>query len=283
MAEEIKKAKKNPVTAFERVQLARHPDRPYTLDFIERIFEDFSEIHGDRRYADDPAIVCGFARFHGMPAAIVGHQKGRDTKQRQFRNFGMPKPEGYRKAIRAMKLAEKFERPIFTFIDTPGAYPGIDAEERGQAEAIAYNLREMAKLSVPVIVTVIGEGGSGGALAIGVGDQVVMLENAIYSVISPEGCAAILWKDSSQAAKAAEGLRLTAEDLNSLGIVDEVIKEPKGGAQTSHDETAQLLDAVLCARLAESESSSMQDRLSRRYQKLRQLGQWGTDENASAR
>src|SRR2546430_7453020 len=174
-------------TAFERVQLARHSDRPYTLDFIERLFEDFTEIHGDRRYADDSAIVCGFARFHGMPALIVGHQKGRDTKQRQYRNFGMPKPEGYRKAIRAMKLAEKFERPIFTFIDTPGAYPGIDAEERGQAEAIAYNLREMAKLAVPVIVTVIGEGGSGGALAIGIGDQLLMLENAIYSVISPEG------------------------------------------------------------------------------------------------
>ena len=175
MAEEINNTEEHLSTAFERVQLARHADRPHTLDFIERLFEDFAEIHGDRRYADDSAIVCGFARFHGMPALIVGHQKGRDTKQRQFRNFGMPKPEGYRKAIRAMKLAEKFERPIFTFIDTPGAYPGIDAEERGQAEAIAYNLREMAKLAVPVIVTVIGEGGSGGALAIGIGDQLLML------------------------------------------------------------------------------------------------------------
>src|SRR5580765_4166465 len=210
-------------TAFERVQLARHPERPYTLDFIERLFEDFTEIHGDRRFADDPAVVCGFATFHGLPVLVVGHQKGRDTKQRQFRNFGMPKPEGYRKAIRAMKLAEKFDRPIFTFIDTPGAYPGIDAEERGQAEAIAVNLREMTKLTVPVIVTVIGEGGSGGALVIGVGDQVLMLENAIYSVISPEGCAAILWKDSSQAARAAEELRLTASDLEHEGIVDEVI------------------------------------------------------------
>src|SRR5712672_2826524 len=200
-------------TAFDRVKLARHPERPYALDYIERLFEDFVELHGDRRFADDPAIVCGFARFHGMPTLVVGHQKGRDTKQRQFRNFGMPKPEGYRKAIRAMKLADKFDRPIFCFIDTPGAYPGIDAEERGQAEAIANNLREMAKLVVPVIVTVIGEGGSGGALAIGVGDQVLMLENAIYSVISPEGCAAILWKDSSQAARAAEELRLTAPDL----------------------------------------------------------------------
>jgi acetyl-CoA carboxylase carboxyl transferase subunit alpha len=269
-------------TAFERVQLARHPERPHSLDLIERMFEDFVEIHGDRRFADDPAIVCGFARFHGLPVVIVGHQKGRDTKQRQIRNFGMPKPEGYRKAIRAMKLAEKFQRPIFCFIDTPGAYPGIDAEERGQAEAIAYNLREMTKLTVPVIVAVIGEGGSGGALAIGVGDQVVMLENAIYSVISPEGCAAILWKDSSQAARAAEGLRLTAQDLHGLKIVDEVIKEPKGGAHNSPDETARLLDAALCARLAESESASGQDRLARRYQKLRHFGQWGTDERAAS-
>ena len=263
-------------TAFERVQLARHPERPYTLDFIERLFEGFTEVHGDRRYADDPAIICGFARFHGMPALIVGHQKGRDTRQRQFRNFGMPKPEGYRKAIRAMKLAEKFERPIFCFIDTPGAYPGIDAEERGQAEAIAYNLREMTKLTVPVIVTVIGEGGSGGALAIGVGDQVLMLENAIYSVISPEGCAAILWKDSSQAARAAEELRLTAQDLRHEGIVDQVIDEPQGGAQKSHDEAARLLDSVLCERLAESVSDNVEQRLARRYRKLRQLGKWGT-------
>lgn len=278
MAGKSKLERDHSTTAFERVQLARHPERPYTLDFIERLFEDFTEIHGDRRYADDPAIVCGFARFHGMPALIVGHQKGRDTKQRQFRNFGMPKPEGYRKAIRAMKLAEKFERPIFSFIDTPGAYPGIDAEERGQAEAIAYNLREMAKLAVPVIVTVIGEGGSGGALAIGVGDQVLMLENAIYSVISPEGCAAILWKDSSQAARAAEELRLTAKDLRHEGIVDQVIDEPKGGAQTSHDETARLLDSVLCERLAESVTNNVEERLSRRYRKLRQMGKWGTSE-----
>jgi acetyl-CoA carboxylase carboxyl transferase subunit alpha len=266
--------------AFERVQLARHPDRPYTLDFIERMFEDFKEIHGDRRFADDPALVCGFARFHGMPTLVVGHQKGRDTKQRQFRNFGMPKPEGYRKALRAMKLADKFDRPIFSFIDTPGAYPGIDAEERGQAEAIAYNLREMTKLTVPVIVTVIGEGGSGGALAIGVGDQILMLENAIYSVISPEGCAAILWKDSSQAARAAEGLKLTAPDLKKEGIVDEVVGEPKGGAQNSHDEAARLLDITLCERLAESSTLSVEDRLTRRYQKLRQLGKWGTNGNS---
>jgi acetyl-CoA carboxylase carboxyl transferase subunit alpha len=277
-----KSESKSPMTAFERVQLARHPERPHTLDFIERLFEDFNEIHGDRRYADDPAIVSGFTRFHGMPALVVGHQKGRDTKQRQFRNFGMPKPEGYRKAIRAMKLAEKFDRPIFCFIDTPGAYPGIDAEERGQAEAIAYNLREMAKLTVPVIVTVIGEGGSGGALAIGVGEQVLMLENAIYSVISPEGCAAILWKDSSQAARAAEELRLTAQDLHREGIVDEVIDEPKGGAQTSHDEAARLLDPALCERLAVSATINAQERLARRYRKLRQMGKWRTSEPTGA-
>src|SRR3989441_6560613 len=193
-----------PRTAFERVLLARHPERPYTLDFVERLFEDFVELHGDRRFADDAAIVCGLAPFHGLPVAIVGQQKGRDTKQRSYRNFGMCKPEGYRKALRLMKLAEKFGRPIFTFVDTPGAYPGIDAEERGQAEAIAYNLREMVKLKVPVIVTIIGEGGSGGALAIGVGDQVLMLENATYSVITPEGCAAILWKDSGEAERSEE-------------------------------------------------------------------------------
>src|ERR1700704_393265 len=212
-------------SAFDRVKLARHPDRPYALDFIERLFEDFVELHGDRRFADDPAIVCGFARFHGLPVVIIGQQKGRDTKQRGYRNFGMSKPEGYRKAMRAMKLADKFGRPVFTFVDTPGAYPGIDAEERGQAEAIAYNLREMAKLKVPVIVTVIGEGGSGGALAIGVGDQVMMLENAIYSVISPEGCAAILWKDAKLADQAATGLRLTAQDLFAENIIDKIIKE----------------------------------------------------------
>src|SRR6266496_1947452 len=208
-----------PKTAFERVLLARHADRPYTLDLIERLFEDFTELHGDKRFAEDPAIICGLARFHGLPVTVIGHQKGRDTRQRSYRNFGMPKPEGYRKALRVMKLGEKFGRPIFTFIDTPGAYPGIDAEERGQAEAIAYNLREMAKIKVPIIVTVIGEGGSGGALAIGVGDQVLMLENAIYSVITPEGCAAILWKDAAQADRAAEGLRLTAQHLYDEGLV----------------------------------------------------------------
>jgi acetyl-CoA carboxylase carboxyl transferase subunit alpha len=264
-------------TAFERVLLARHSDRPYTLDLIERLFEDFVELHGDKRFAEDPAIVCGLARFHGLPIVVVGHQKGRDTKQRSYRNFGMPKPEGYRKALRVMKLGEKFGRPIFTFIDTPGAYPGIDAEERGQAEAIAYNLREMAKIKVPIIVTVIGEGGSGGALAIGVGDQVLMLENATYSVITPEGCAAILWKDSSRADQAAEGLRLTAQHLFEEGIVDKIIPEPEGGAHNDYDQTARYLDSALSERLAEAVSCSQEDRLKRRYGKLRGYGRWGTD------
>jgi acetyl-CoA carboxylase carboxyl transferase subunit alpha len=262
-------------TAFERVQLARHPDRPHTLDFIERLFEEFVELHGDRRFADDHAIVCGSARFHGLPIIVVGHQKGRDTKQRSYRNFGMPKPEGYRKALRVMKLAEKFRRPVFTLIDTTGAYPGIDAEERGQAEAIAYNLREMTKLKVPVIVTVIGEGGSGGALAIGVGDQVLMLENAIYSVISPEGCAAILWKDAKLADRAAEGLRLTAQNLYEEKIVDQIIREPPGGAHTDYDQTARYLDSALSERLAEAVSHGQQERLAKRYSKLRQFGRWG--------
>lgn len=269
------------LTAMERVQLARHPERPHTLDFVERLFDEFVELHGDRRFADDPAIVCGSARFHGLPVVVVGHQKGRDTKQRKYRNFGMPKPEGYRKALRIMKLAEKFGRPIFSLIDTPGAYPGIDAEERGQAEAIAYNLREMAKLRVPVIVTVIGEGGSGGALAIGVGDQVMMLENAIYSVISPEGCAAILWKDAKLADRAATGLRLTAQDLHAEKVIDKIISEPPGGAHTDYDKAARFLDAALTERLAEAVSCSEEERLTRRYQKLRDFGRWGIAEAAT--
>jgi acetyl-CoA carboxylase carboxyl transferase subunit alpha len=269
-------------TAMERVQLARHSDRPYTLDLVERLFEDFVELHGDKRFAEDPAIVGGLARFHGLPVVVVGHQKGRDTKQRSYRNFGMPKPEGYRKALRIMKLGEKFGRPIFTFIDTPGAYPGIDAEERGQAEAIAFNLREMAKIKVPIIVTVIGEGGSGGALAIGVGDQVLMLENATYSVITPEGCAAILWKDSSKAPLAAEGLCLTAQHLFDEGIVDKIIPEPEGGAHNDYDQTARFLDSALSERLAEAVSCSQEDRLSRRYSKLRQFGRWGTADKGTA-
>jgi acetyl-CoA carboxylase carboxyl transferase subunit alpha len=261
--------------AFERVLLARHGERPYTLDYIERLFKDFTEIHGDRRFADDPAIICGFASFHDLPVVIVGHQKGRDTKQRQHRNFGMPKPEGYRKALRAMKLGEKFGRPVLTFIDTTGAYPGIDAEERGQAEAIAYNLREMAKLQVPVLVTVIGEGGSGGALAIGVGDQVLMLENAVYSVISPEGCAAILWKDSAQAEKAATNLRLTAEDLLKENLIDVIVAEPPGGAHDDHQMAAEMLDVVLKERLLSIMSNPHPQRIVERYRKLQRYGKWG--------
>ncbi len=220
------------MSAFERVKLARHLERPYTLDYVERMFEDFVEVKGDRRYAEDPAIVCGFARYHGQAVAVVGQQKGRDAKQRRHRNFGMTKPEGYRKALRLMQLAEKFGRPVVTFIDTQGAYPGIDAEERGQAEAIARNLFEMSRLRVPVVAVVIGEGGSGGALAIGVADRVLMLENAVYSVITPEGCAAILFKDAAEAPRAAEYLRLTAPELSAAGIVDVVVPEARGRRAT---------------------------------------------------
>lgn len=258
--------------AFERVKLARHPERPYTLDFVERLFTDYVELKGDRRFGDDPALICGFAFFQGTPVAVIGQQKGRDTNQRRFRNFGMPKPEGYRKALRVMQLAEKFGRPIFSFIDTPGAYPGIDAEERGQAEAIAHNLLEMGRLKVPVIVTIIGEGGSGGALAIGVGDQVLMLENAVYSVITPEGCAAILWKNADEASRAALYLRLTADDLLRLNIIDKIVDEPALGAHTSFDETARLLNDALAESLASALAQSQKERLSRRYDKLRALG-----------
>jgi acetyl-CoA carboxylase carboxyl transferase subunit alpha len=263
-------------TAFERVLIARHGDRPYTLDFITKLFKDFTEIHGDRRFGDDPAIICGFAKFHEVPVVVIGHQKGRDTKQRQYRNFGMPKPEGYRKALRVMKFAEKFGCPILSFVDTPGAYPGIDAEERGQAEAIAHNLREMTRLRIPIIVTIIGEGGSGGALAIGIGDQVLMLENAVYSVITPEGCAAILWKDVSQADQAAANLRLTAEDLFEEGIIDGIVAEPPEGGHTNHELTVELLDVILKERLFKLMDSPLQQRLSDRYQKLQNFGKWGS-------
>ncbi|HEX8186605.1 MAG TPA: acetyl-CoA carboxylase carboxyltransferase subunit alpha [Blastocatellia bacterium] len=265
--------------AWERVKLARHANRPYTLDYIEMIFPDFMEIHGDRRFGDDLAIVAGFAHFHDQPCAVVGHQKGRTTKQRQQRNFGMAKPEGYRKALRVMKLAEKFDRPIFTFIDTPGAYPGIDAEERGQAEAIAYNLREMAKLRVPVIVTVTGEGGSGGALAIGLGDKVLMLENAIYSVITPEGCASILWRDQSFAEQAACALKLTAPDLLYFGLIDRIVPEPTGGAHADHRAMADRLDAALLEALSSVRDVSDEDRVTRRYAKFRAMGDF--EEGAS--
>lgn len=258
--------------AFERVKIARHPERPYAWDFIEKLFHNFTEVHGDRRFADDPAVICGFARYREREVFVIGQQKGRDTKQRRLRNFAMPKPEGYRKAVRAMKQAEKFGRPIICLVDTPGAYPGIDAEERGQAEAIAHNLFAMATLSVPVINIIIGEGGSGGALAIGVGDAVLMFENSIYSVISPEGCAAILWKNASEAPRASESLRLTASDLLELKIVDAIIPEPEGGAHTSHEESAKALDAALQRALGEVLGLSAWERLRRRYHKLRSFG-----------
>ncbi|HEY2933196.1 MAG TPA: acetyl-CoA carboxylase carboxyltransferase subunit alpha [Acidobacteriota bacterium] len=258
--------------AWERTLLARHEQRPYTLDIIGHIFQDFTEIHGDRKYHDDPAMVCGLAFFDGKPAVIIGQQKGRNMKQRIYRNYGMPKPEGYRKAIRVMKLADKFGLPIFCFVDTPGAYPGIGAEERGQAEAIAYNLREMAKLQTPVIVTIVGEGGSGGALAIGVGDRVLMLENSIYSVIAPESCSAILWKDQLHAREAANNLRLSAPDLFRFQLVDEIVPEPPGGAHTDHRKTSTILAERLRFHLSELETMSAGERVNRRYEKFRKMG-----------
>lgn len=260
--------------AWQRTQLARHPQRPYTLDLARLLFTDFSELHGDRSFGDDPAIVAGFARFHGRPVLVLGHQKGRDTKQRLARNFGQAKPEGYRKALRLMNLAAKFNRPVFAFVDTPGAYPGIDAEERGQAEAIAHNLREMARLPVPIIVTITGEGGSGGALGIAVGDRVNILENGIYSVISPEGCASILWRDSAKAETAAQALRITAIDLKELGIVDEVVPEPDGGAHVDHEATARLLDPFLVRALENLSALGVSDLLRHRYDKFRRMGQF---------
>lgn len=268
----VKNEKDNGQAAMERVQLARHDRRPYAKDFISRIFSDFCEIHGDRKFRDDPAIVCGVARFQGRPLVVIAHQKGRDVRERQARNFGMPKPDGYRKALRVMKMAEKFGRPIFTLIDTPGAYPGIDAEERGQAEAIAVNLREMARLKVPIIVTITGEGGSGGALAIGVGDVTNILENGIYSVISPEGCAAILWKDAARASQAASSLKLTALELKDLGVVDRIVPEPEGGAHEDWDKAAAYLSEALKESLAEVEAMANDDRILRRYERFRKMG-----------
>ena len=263
------------LTAWQKTQVARNAKRPYTLDYIGMLFSGLVEIHGDRKFADDPAIVGGFATYQGMPVAVVGHQKGRDIREKIRRNFGMPNPDGYRKALRIMKLAEKFGRPIFSFIDTPGAYPGKGAEERGQAEAIAHNLREMSRLRVPVIVTITGEGGSGGALAIGIGDRVNMLEHAIYSVISPEGCAAILWSDPTKAQAAATAMRITATDLKELGIVDEVIPEPVGGAHADHRRAAELIDPVLSLQLEELVRMDPDRRLEARYEKFRRLGRFG--------
>ena len=259
---------------WQRAQIARHPQRPYTQDFIALLFTDFIELHGDRGYGDDKAIVAGLAKFRGRPIAIIGHQKGRDTKQRLVHNFGQPKPEGYRKALRIMELAAKFGRPIFTFVDSPGAYPGIDAEERGQGEAIARNLREMARLPVPIIVTVTGEGGSGGALAIAVGDRVNIFENSFYSVISPEGCASIIWRDSSKAETAAAAMKITATDLKELGIVDEIVPEPEGGAHTDHEAAARFLDVVLDRQLVALTNQPVKELLAARYDKFRKMGQF---------
>lgn len=261
------------LTSWHRVQLSRHPRRPHVQDFIELVFSDFSPLHGDRRFADDPAMIGGMARFHGEPCMVLGTQKGRDTEQKLFRNFGMPKPEGYRKALRLMQLAQKFDRPIFIFIDTAGAYPGIGAEERGQAEAIAQNLREMARLTVPVLVTITGEGGSGGALGIGIGDRVYMLQHAYYSVISPEGCAAILWKDQSRVEEAANALKITSSHLERLGIVDQVIPEPEGGAHNDPEQTAASVDRQLQEGLKALKSLSAEQLVLQRSRRFRGLGE----------
>lgn len=263
--------------AWHRTELARNAQRPFTLDYVERIFTNWTEIHGDRAFGDDPAILCGLARYHGDEVMVIGHQKGRDTKQRVFRNFGQANPEGYRKALRCMKIAEKFERPIFTFIDTPGAYPGLGAEERGQAEAIARNLREMARLKVPIITTITGEGGSGGALALAVADRVLMMENSVYSVISPEGCASIMWRDAGKKEVAAQALRITAPDMKELGVIDEIIAEPDGGAHRDHDAASALVDAVLQRNFAEIKARSASDLLESRYSKFRQMAQFFTE------
>jgi acetyl-CoA carboxylase carboxyl transferase subunit alpha len=262
------------LNAWERTSLARHPQRPYTLDYVDRIFSDWSEIHGDRGFRDDPAIVCGMARFHGEEVVVVGQQKARDAKQRVYRNFGMPHPEGYRKAMRVMKIAEKFGRPILTFVDTDGAYPGLYAEERGQGEAIARNLLEMSRLKAPIIATVIGVGGSGGALAIAVADRVLMMENSVYSVISPEGCASIMWRDASKKELAAEAMKITAKDMSELGCVDGIIPEPPGGAHTDHAQAAEFLDAALQKHLAEIKGKPVLELVDSRYQKFRKMAQY---------
>ncbi len=262
------------LNAWQVSQVARHPQRPYTLDYIRALFTDFEELHGDRAFADDAAMICGLARFHGEPVVVIGHQKGRDTKDRQYRNFGMPRPEGYRKALRLMRLAEKFQLPVMTFIDTPGAYPGVDAEERGQSEAIARNLYVMAELKTPIICTVIGEGGSGGALAIGVGDTVMMLQYATYSVISPEGCASILWKSTEQAPLAAEGLGITAPRLKSLDLIDKIIHEPLGGAHRDPDAMMENMRDALVAALSDLREQPLDRLLNARYARLMGYGKF---------
>jgi len=265
------------LTPWQKTLVARHPNRPYTLDYVQALFTEWTQLHGDRRYGDDPALVCGFALYRDQPVCVIGHQKGRDTKQKIYRNFGMPKPEGYRKAMRVMELAAKFGRPILSFVDTPGAYPGLDAEERGQAEAIAWNLREMASLRTPVVVTVTGEGGSGGALAIAVGDRVNMLEHAVYSVISPEGCASILFRDASRAEEAATAMKITARDLAGMGLVDEIIAEPCGGAHVNHEAVFKSVDDVLWRQLQELREVPRERLREERYRKFRGMGRLGRE------
>lgn len=260
---------------WQRVQVARHPNRPCMLDYVERLFTDFTELFGDRRFADDKAIVTGFAFYHEEPVVVIGHQKGRDTKAKIFRNFGYAKPEGYRKALRVMRLAEKFRRPVIVFVDTPAAYPGIESEERGVAEAIALNLREMALLDVPIVVVICGEGGSGGALGIAVGDRILMQEFGVYSVIPPEGCAAILWRDAARKVEAAEALKITAPDLLALRLIDEIVKEPAGGAHLDYDQAAALVDEAVTRHLQELQGRPSGDRLEARYQKFRAMGASG--------
>lgn len=273
--EQLKKETYNNLTAWQKVQIARHPQRPYTLDYINTIMSDFIEIHGDRSFGDDKALICGFAKLNNKKIIVIGHQKGRDTKENLKRNFGCAHPEGYRKALRVMRLAEKFNLPIVIFIDTPGAYPGVGAEERGQAQAIALNLREMMNISVPILATIIGEGGSGGALGIGIADRVCVLENAYYSVISPEGCAAILWKEGSKAPEAAEVLKLTAQDLSKMAIIDEIIPEPLGGAHRDPEKMGQILKESINKNLKELSALDKGELLKSRYKKFRGIGAIG--------
>jgi len=274
-AEEIRAELYANLTPWQRVLVARHPARPNTLDYVERLFTSFDELHGDRRFADDPAIVGGFATYKDAAIAVVGHQKGRDTKQKIFRNFGYARPEGYRKALRIMQLAQKFGRPIVVFIDTPAAYPGVESEERGVAEAIAFNLREMIMIEVPIVVIVCGEGGSGGALGIAIGDRVLMQEYSVYSVIPPEGCAAILWRDANKKVEAAEALKITAPDLLQLGLIDAIVPEPPGGAHNDYDRATALVDQALTQSLAELQPLTVAALLQGRYEKFRRMGQEG--------